>query len=429
MKMEENKTLGIHDCNAYFTQYLSFNTIVISLLLIFGIVGNGEVLFLYGFKMRQTEERFFIPHLAVADLVSSICLAGLSITMNYYYADFPNEILCKLLHYFSWVTSSWSAFLLLMISISRYLKICRPTGKQMTLFGKKWAVYGCLLFAIINTSPVIYFVGNRHQNVSCLNTNVTVAMCELRDFDGILHTLKMTYIFIEICVVFSNAGITAGLYIPIGLQIYRRFLKRSRRKRQIHGLYVLKGRYSVDKNGRENVETTVCSEECTKKGLNFECESQLDSVVNTIQDNVRQNQQEVAIESEMSCVATNDIKMQYVDNSDIQQSKIRQTGKVSSYYVKRRHGTRFKVRNNFTYMFITIIIFYLLSYLPTFVTMLLATDDPFHYWHQMDIVTLNFIMLLRRSSIINHIVNPFIYGYFDRVFRQRFLECFVCKKC
>lgn len=92
-----------------------------------------------------------------------------------------------------------------------------------------------------------------------------------------------------------------------------------------------------------------------------------------------------------------------------------------------KHENNIKVRNNFTYMFITIIIFYLLSYLPTFIVILLATGDPFHYWYSMDIVTLNFIMLLRRSSIINHIVNPFIYGYFDRAYRKFFLECFVCK--
>lgn len=53
MKMEENKTLSIHECNDYFTQYLSFNTIVISLLLAFGVVGNGEVLFCTDLKCRR----------------------------------------------------------------------------------------------------------------------------------------------------------------------------------------------------------------------------------------------------------------------------------------------------------------------------------------------------------------------------------------
>ena len=127
------------------------------------------------------------------------------------------------LHYFSWQTTSWSAFILLMISVSRYLKICRPTGKQMTRFWKKCAVYGCLIFTIINTSPVLYFAGNRYQNVSCIHTNITVVICELRDFDRTVNVIKNTYILFEIVVMFGNAGVTTLLYIPIGLQIYRRF--------------------------------------------------------------------------------------------------------------------------------------------------------------------------------------------------------------
>ena len=225
--MESNVTLSVHQCNAYFEKNLLFNTILISVLSSFGVIGNGLVLFLYKFKMPQTEERFFIPYLAVADLLSTVCLACLGISLNYYYTDFPNETLCQMLHYFSWQTTSWSAFILLMIYVSRYLKICRPTGKQMTRFWKKFAVYGCLIFTIINTSPVLYFAGNRYQNISCIHSNITVVFCELRDFDRTVNVIKYAYIFFEIVVIFGNAGVTTLLYIPIGLQIYRRFKGRS----------------------------------------------------------------------------------------------------------------------------------------------------------------------------------------------------------
>jgi hypothetical protein len=85
------------------------------------------------------------------------------------------------------------------------------------------------------------------------------------------------------------------------------------------------------------------------------------------------------------------------------------------------------VRNNFTYMFITIIVCYILSYLPTFVAMLLATGDPFLFWYSMNTIELNIVMLMRRSSIINHIANPIIYGYFDVAFRKAFMKLFNCR--
>lgn len=301
--------------------------------------------------MPQTEERFFIPYLAVADLMSTIFLACLGVANNFYFADFPNQVLCKLLHYFSWVTTSWSAFILLMISISRYLKICRPTGKQMTLFGKKWAVYGCLLFAIVNTSPVIFFLGNRYQNVLCLKTNVTVVMCELRDFDGILHTLKMTYIFIEICVTFANAGITAGLYIPIGLQIYRRFTKRSKRilKCERHSLSVRKAKLLMDERGNKFSEATnISNAQCMlSKSSDSKCKLEL----NCIRSRKDLNQQTATKKSEIS--PTCNKNLQDVKESEIAQNQEQMNSSFENNKLPRDtiSDSNIQVRNNFTYMF------------------------------------------------------------------------------
>ncbi|XP_061169445.1 uncharacterized protein LOC133178753 [Saccostrea echinata] len=421
----------IEACNLHFENALFFNTILIGMFLCLGILGNGQVLYLYKFKMPQTEERFFIPHLAVADLLSSVCLALLGITINFHYVNFPYEILCQLLHYFSWVTTSWSAFILLMISISRYLKICRPTGKQMTIFLKKCAVYGCLAFAIINTLPVIYFAGYRSQNAICLESNVTVVMCELREFSGSTHILKMVYIFFEICVIFSNAGLTAALYVPIGLQIYRRFQKRTKQKRKPPKLPESSGnRDSTSASARETVETSFSTDiDYDRKGMRKE-ETQSTDLCYTQKDLGKDCDKVPAWEPDAVYKGDGVENAFEIKSTSVNINKKRDScTNIALKSISTRQRKTVNVRNNFTYMFITIIIFYMLSYLPTFVTILLATKDPFHYWYSMDTVTLNFIMLLRRSSIINHIVNPIIYGYFDVVFRNAFINFFCTCKC
>nr|XP_022294800.1 uncharacterized protein LOC111104920 [Crassostrea virginica] len=373
--------------------------------------------------MPQTEERFFIPHLAVADLLSTVCLACLGISLNYYYTDFPNETLCQMLHYFSWQTTSWSTFILLMISVSRYLKICQPTGKQMTRFWKKCAVYGCLIFTIINTSPVLYFTGNRYQNVTCLNSNITVVICELRDFDRTVNNIKNAYIFFEIFVLFGNAGITTLLYIPIGLQIYRRFKGRSN-----HINTLSEAEYSASAATKCSISMT----ELTVPKQTTELEA-IDASQANFSTARKQSQQveEMAISGQEFICKYSLTNGNNQENSNTVTSASKVIEHIPAVCKERRFESKvesnIRVRNNFTYMFMTIIIFYLLSYLPTFIIILLATEDPFQYWYSMDVITLNFIMILRRSSIINHIVNPFIYGYFDRVFRERFIEVFICK--
>ena len=423
--MESNVTLSVHQCNAYFEKNLLFNTILISVLSSFGIIGNSLVLFLYKFKMPQTEERFFIPHLAVADLLSTACLACLGISLNDNYTDFPNETLCQMLHYFSWQTTSWSAFILLMISVSRYLKICRPTGKQMTRFWKKCAVYGCLIFTIINTSPVLYFAGNRYQNVSCIHTNITVVICELRDFDRTVNVIKNTYILFEIVVMFGNAGVTTLLYIPIGLQIYRRFRGRSSQSNSTtdHETSAKTGVKEMEVSMTE-LTTLSAQSEKEKPARNV---MQMNSSSNEEQSNTAEDM--TINEQELTCnYSICNIKNQDSDKMVTSTKKVKEhlSAKCKERKFESKVESNIRVRNNFTYMFITIIIFYLLSYLPTIIIILLATEDPFQYWYSMDVITLNFIMILRRSAIINHIVNPFIYGYVDRVFRERFIDVFTC---
>lgn len=165
---------------------------------------------------------------------------------------------------------------------------------------------------------------------------------------------------------------------------------------------------SIDKSETGSYEPMTMATNCLDETSNLNIEIQFNTVQNVEMENLNQPD-DIQINKETV------IKKRYSTKRHTMSAQL------------SRHETNIKVRNNFTYMFITIIIFYLLSYLPTFIVILLATDEPFNYWYAMDILTLNVIMLLRRSSIINHIVNPFIYGYFDRVYRKFFMECFVCR--
>lgn len=295
-----------------------------------------------------------------------------------------------------------------------------PNRKADDSFLEKMC-YGCLLFAIINTLPVPYFGGFRHQNVTCLGANVTVVMCELREFNGTMHTLKVIYIFFEICVILFNAGLTASLYVPIGYQIYKRFKKLPTTSNQSNHSLRAEQTASIDKSETGSYEPMTMATNCLDETSNLNIEIQFNTVQNVEMENLNQ-----PADSNLE-MGSNDQPDDIEINKETVIKKRYSTKRHSMSVQLSRHETNIKVRNNFTYMFITIIIFYLLSYLPTFIVILLATDEPFNYWYAMDILTLNVIMLLRRSSIINHIVNPFIYGYFDRVYRKFFMECFVCR--
>ena len=144
------------------------------------------------------------------------------IVTNCYITDFPSEGLCKFLPYLSSVTTSWSALLLLMISVcqSRYLKVCRPTGKQWRDFGGS-APFS-FAFRLQKSSQVHFYIllAKKYMYVSCLNTNMTVVMRDLQNFNETVNYLKTQYWYIAFSIISLNVVITAILWIPIGVQIF-----------------------------------------------------------------------------------------------------------------------------------------------------------------------------------------------------------------
>ena len=86
-----------------------------------------------------------------------------------------------------------------------------------------------------------------------------------------------------------------------------------------------------------------------------------------------------------------------------------------------------KIKVNFNVMFITIVIFYLLSYIPTGVMFIVSATGPL-YWFKLPDIQFGILICLQRFYIVNQIVNPFIYGYFDIYFRESIKSFFKCKK-
>eukprot|EP00105_Crassostrea_gigas_P044662 XP_019928810.1 PREDICTED: neuropeptide S receptor-like [Crassostrea gigas] len=103
--------------------------------------------------------------------------------------------------------------------------------------------------------------------------------------------------------------------------------------------------------------------------------------------------------------------------------------------VKKENQTQIKnvirkhVRQNFTGMFAAIIVFWVISYLPTITLIIIpAVKNSIEFWFHMDPVATNVLLFLNRAFLLNHVVNPFIYGYFDVGFRKEAANLFCCHK-
>ncbi|XP_061176103.1 neuropeptide S receptor-like [Saccostrea echinata] len=384
------------DLNDEVTQYLYFNTALLSLYLVVGLSGNSSVLYIYTRKMRKTEERYFIPLLAVSDIFA--CLAGiiLGIVSNFYRANYVLDTFCKVGYFFTWTTTSISGFLILLIALSRHLRICRPTGLQLNTVRKRRAMVIMSSISFVTSLPMLYFLGSRDFPFVYKGQLINTTICTLRFSDSAMKQLQNAYFAFEIFLASLNMIVTCGLYIPVGVTIYRRFK-------------VIQQNMNASTNVSSISEGVPVS--IAKRRI---CISTPEHELSVIS-----NTSEVMSQNEMCSKCTTSTNPSGIDYKQ----------KVSSLK-RRKNSRRRQVRHNFTLMFATIILIYVLAYLPTLVLFMLPGEDPPTFWFTRGAVELNVLVFLQRAFLLNNILNPFIYTYFDLSFRHELnnILCFCRKK-
>ena len=197
--------------------------IFLSIVLMVGIIGNIFVIFIFATKMRKDkkEARYFIPILALSDVM--VCITSLIdiISNTLHWTSFHSDVLCKTLVFSLLQTMMMSDAFLLAIAVQRFVKICRPTAKQMTLFWRRIAIVLVIVTNTLYSIPTAIVSGVQESAVVYKNMNITVEGCATGNNQ--FPRLQLIYYSILIFIFVANIVVTAGLYTPIALVIYRRF--------------------------------------------------------------------------------------------------------------------------------------------------------------------------------------------------------------
>ena len=98
---------------------------------------------------------------------------------------------------------------------------------------------------------------------------------------------------------------------------------------------------------------------------------------------------------------------------------------------KSKNTTRGKkAKHNFTYMFMTVIIAYVISFTPSVIMILaLSFQNEQAFWFEQHGFKFAVYYFLSETYIFNHICNPFIYLYFDIKFRREVQAIFLKLNC
>jgi hypothetical protein len=201
------------------------NTVIEILEAVLGILGNFVVILVYTKCMKEKSmTRYFIPVLAVVDLVGCVSngvFIYLADTMQYV---IPSVYFCKMTPFFRIMTGGLSAHLILVIALQRYLLICRPLGQQLSRKHCRICIAFVFIFSLGYSAPMLKITDNKTRTISIANgtRNTSVSSCIA------YRPASVPYLGTLFLVFLINIFVTIGLYIPVTKTI-RQKLSPSRR--------------------------------------------------------------------------------------------------------------------------------------------------------------------------------------------------------
>ena len=422
--------------------------VYVLVLMVFGVIGNLIVLYIYKFRFRRSSSRAFILCLAMLDLVT--CLFGIPfhvIDMRYPYL-FVWDIPCKTVCFLMTSTIFSSTFILVLISIERYRKICLPFEKQISDIGTKSICGGCIFMGFAFSSPVLMFYGATPFETNVFN--VTGSECYIS------HTYRdsifpLVYDTVS-CVLFVIATCTLlVLYSRIGMTVWRKGTFQGYTKKYKNNESSAKGSeqskcYNSDgaielsnmitrdqrhpalikhANTFDEYSSVALRSPKLRKSLRDKATIQMDirrSSLRLKRTDSKRTSNRVSLRSSFRLKAksiSDDSSSESFSSTLERKSKLvrERLRMTSNLNRKQRRSLRI------TGMLTLITIVFVLSFLP-YLTISILNGIYEDFWTHMtssEILLYNFLL---RTYFVNNMANPLIYSFLDEKFRSEVRKMF-----
>lgn len=324
---------SVDEWNSKVSKLFIVNKLFLIIYIIVGFTGNLLVIIVYKLRLNTNkEDRYFIPWLAMLDFFAGTMRSCFELTRKSFPVMQKGTEYCKIIWMIINIFSFSSMLLLLVIAFHRYLKVCRPFGKQMTLRCKRAALLFTLVLSIVAAIPLNFY--NSEILVSNLHQNVTGSTCDIliKDSMGVEFYVFISFASFMALIILIGLIVFYGL---IGITIYHQIKMRH------------------------------CFQTCAN---------------------------------------------QHAQNNGTNGSTL--------FCLKCSH--------KFSYMLLAIAIGFGLSVIPQFIILFLEIKDGKYLFDTYEVDT-TVISLIREMAILNHIINPFVYGFYDKLFQDEVKKLF--KNC
>ncbi|XP_050390115.1 5-hydroxytryptamine receptor [Patella vulgata] len=403
----------------------------VGILMVMGLLGNGLVCFIFARRLKAGTQNIMILCLAASDLL--ICSIGMPTEiadMRFHYT-FESEFACKLFRFVNSLCSLWSILTLVAIAVDRYIKVCRPFGRQMTIREAKTTVLISLTIAILVSWPTIFIYGTRSADTKILG--LFGKDCSTSD------AMKGTsYPLIFNSILFVGFVSFTIVFIVLYAKIYRKV----KRQKEIMDKARTTVAFTVKFSTLETVGTSATSTQSDKPNeISPTTSMQTDdpwikpSASSGNSGEVNRDSVENRADHRNSVISDDEptdttlMEMDSHGTADLRKSISSVRPKTNDLRGADR-GAKGKLgeENRTTVIVFLVTIVFVLSYLP-YLAMTFSSIFNKGFDHHLRGSSLAAYNLFLRSYFVNSAVNPIIYGFLNPQFSRAVAAMFKSPTC
>ncbi|KAH3709489.1 alpha-2C adrenergic receptor-like [Dreissena polymorpha] len=368
--------------------------ILIVAVVLIGLPGNILTIWVYKTKMRRTASRIFILALAICDLINCVITmpVEISIIARYWSYDYP--LLCTIGRTLTYVFNGTSALLLCGIAFDRFRKICRPLKPVFTPRTTKFIC--CVSFALVMGFYVPGYIiyGTNTVNISTARKHVVIVgkRCQLRDE---YKNSKLVPIILGVWFLGTVAVLFALviIYSLIGRAVFNRLRLEEKRRSSVPSAMTQKPKLR-----------RVVADDSSKTSCSFDD--------GEIKEKSKRQHQSAVLKS-MSVPVQKEISRTLKERFRLSAPNSYTIDKVKKENMSRRIRA-----GRTTVMLFSVTVAYIISFLPFVIIVILRTSIP-DLENRLSMIEQSIWQFCIRSYVINCAINPILYGFFNKDFREK----------